>query len=84
MLDEWERNSAGNVALTPIVSMEAQVWERRIVGLRLELSADPARGPEGPVAVQVGMSPEQAAHLMRLLQWCADHLEEPPPASQVN
>lgn len=84
MVTEWDKNSAGNIALTPLVSIDAQVWDRRIVGLRLELSRSPAHGPEDPVAVQVGMSPGQALELLVRLQWCLENLEPSPPLSELN
>jgi hypothetical protein len=86
-LTEWERNSAGNVALTPLGTVETALIERRVVGVRFELSptADHSDQPHiGLVAIQVGMTPEQTRDLVRLLQWNLDRLEEPPATSDLN
>jgi hypothetical protein len=84
MISEWDKNNAGNVALTPIVSMDVQLIFGGVVGFRLELSQNPDRTHTDLRVVQVGMSPEQARDMIQRLQWCIDHLETLPPASGLN
>lgn len=86
MISEWDQNSADQIALTPLGTVETALIERRIVGVRFELSPSSAHADQphiGLVAIQVGMTPEQTRDLIRLLQWNLDQLDDPPSGSDL-
>jgi len=73
MLTEWDLNSAGNIALTPLAWFEAADFYGLQIGLRLEILPEPDSG-ESRKAVQLSIEPEQALELARVLQTAAGHL----------
>jgi hypothetical protein len=82
-LADWDKNDAGNVALTPLVSLEVDLIAGSIVGLRLEMSQSPDRTHTDLLAVQTCMSAVQAQDLMASLHWAIGEILSPPPSGQA-
>lgn len=84
MLSEWDRNGAGNVALTPIFSMEIQPLLGTGIGLRLELVTNQDQPQKDLDVVQMGMTLDQAEKLIELLRLQIDALLANRPSGPVN
>jgi hypothetical protein len=74
MTFEWNKNDAGNVSLTPLISFQTAELHGIGVGLRFELSRGPDESHKHALVVQVAMSVEQAIDLAETLQLRADHV----------
>ena len=71
---EWDNNREGNIALTPLVEYEAADLYGLGVGLRLEMSDDPAQPHKVAKCIQAAMSADQAPDLIQILQLSVDHI----------
>lgn len=74
MLNEWGKNSTGNIALTPLASIETAILYECAVGLRLELATNPDQPHTDLIVVQIGMNVEQTKDLIRVLQLRIDQI----------
>lgn len=74
MLTEWERDSEGNVALTPLIRAHTADLYGVGVGLRLEMSRSPGESNTDLTPVQTVLSVEQAEDLIVRLQLAIDHI----------
>jgi len=83
MTSEWDKNSAGNIALQALVNYEALDFYGIAVGLRLEISPGP--DPDGPrIFVQLSMDVDRAQDLANLLQMVVDHIQAQKPQAPTN
>ena len=89
---EWDKNSAGNVWLTPLIRFQTADLHGLGVGLRLELATDPAAQSSylpgesqtlGMVA-QVAMSVDQTLELIAVLQLRVDAIRLARPQGPVH
>lgn len=84
MVAEWDKNSAGNVWLTPLLDFQVAHLHGIGVGLRLELRRDPAESRTDPIVAQIGMTVEQADSLIEFLQLQVDAIRFSRPQSPAN
>jgi len=84
MLNDWDKNDAGNIRLDPLIRYQTAHLHEMGVGLRLELSSDPNAPNTIGFAPQVAMSVEQAQSLIADLQLAVDYVltrKSPSPAN---
>jgi len=84
MLSEWDKNSAGNIWLTPLVRFQVSHLHDIGVGLRLELSSSQAEQNNTPKVAQISMSVEQAQELIAVLQLQVDAILTAGPSGPMN
>lgn len=83
MVTEWDKNSAGNIALSPLLRFQIADFYGLQVGLRLEIQPSPDSG-ESQTALQLSIEPEQALELARVLHLAVDHILTQPQSGPGN
>jgi hypothetical protein len=72
MLNDWDKNSQGNIWLTPLRQYQTAQLHQTGIGLRLELAHNPDGPEKSPDIAQVAMTVEQAQELITDLQLAVD------------
>jgi hypothetical protein len=72
MFNDWDKNSVGNITLSPLLGHQTAHLHEIGVGMRLELSSGPEAPQKVGIAPQVAMTVEQAQSLIEDLQSVVD------------
>jgi hypothetical protein len=84
MISEWDKNSAGNIRLTPLFSFEVAPLLGTGIGLRLELVQNRDQPQKDLAVVQLGMTVEQTKNLIEVLHLQIDALLAARPLGPTN